>query len=153
MKNKDGKLKIGIIDFGMTIKLDEDIKKTLLKVFEIMFNDNDGINTNFIKLSNAVFNVEINIDNYSNDDYLKMNKIIYDMFINIKKGNVTEHIINKTLCDYIKVSKVKNSFKSQVVQLLLSITMANSSVHYLLNNDIKLIEKINMEVMGELLMN
>jgi predicted unusual protein kinase regulating ubiquinone biosynthesis (AarF/ABC1/UbiB family) len=150
MRTENNELRTGIIDFGMHIELLPNIKKTLFVMLDFLFISNSSHN-NFIEHINYFINEPIEISNYTKEEYATMNHIFNTLFNKIKTGILTEQEINKSLNEFIKVSKVKTSFNKQLVQIILSITMTNSTLFNLLDNSNELFEKYTREIIMNML--
>ena len=128
--NDDGKLKLGIIDFGMFLKIgDSNVKMALSRVSDILLNSNDK-HKDFIFYVKDLLNPAPDISLYTSEQRIKLNSIIENLFTDLLKGKLTELTIRKykSKIDTIVPGLSKNHFDVDVVKILLAFTMINSTI-------------------------
>ena len=129
MKDK-GTLKLGIIDFGMSLNIgDSNIKLALSRVSDILLNSNDK-HKDFIFYVKDLLNPAPDISLYTSEQRIKLNSIIENLFTDLLKGKLTELTIRKykSKIDTIVPGLSKNHFDVDVVKILLAFTMINSTI-------------------------
>ena len=126
----EGKLKLGIIDFGMSLNIgDSNIKLALSRVSDILLNSNDK-QKDFIFYVKDLLNPAPDISLYTSEQRIKLNIIIENLFTDLLKGKLTELTIRKykSKIDTIVPGLSKNHFDVDVVKILLAFTMINSTI-------------------------
>jgi predicted unusual protein kinase regulating ubiquinone biosynthesis (AarF/ABC1/UbiB family) len=149
---RDGELKTGIIDFGMHIQLSPNLKKTLLRILGMLYTEKDN-GLDYVQYVNDFIGIPIDFSNYSKVEYQQMNKIFKDMFEKIREGILIEQDINVALNEFMRISRIKTVFNKQTIQILLSLTMTNSTIFNLLNYDTDIFEKYCRDIITDILMN
>ena len=128
--NHDGTLKLGIIDFGMSLNIgDSNIKMALSRVSDILLNSNDK-QKDFIFYVKDLLNPAPDISLYTSEQRIRLNIIIENLFTDLLKGKLTELTIRKykSKIDTIVPGLSKNHFDVDVVKILLAFTMINSTI-------------------------
>ena len=126
----DGTLKLGIIDFGMSLNIgDSNIKLALSRVSDILLNSNDK-HKDFIFYVKDLLNPAPDISLYTSEQRIRLNIIIENLFTDLLKGRLTELTIRKykSKIDTIVPGLSKNHFDVDVVKILLAFTMINSTI-------------------------
>ena len=127
---EDGMLKLGIIDFGMFLKIgDSNVKQALSRVSDILLNSNDK-HKDFIFYVKDLLNPAPDISLYTSEQRTRLNVIIENLFTDLLKGKLTELTIRKykSKIDTIVPGLSKNHFDVDVVKILLAFTMINSTI-------------------------
>ena len=127
---EDGMLKLGIIDFGMFLKIgDSNVKLALSRVSDILLNSNDK-HKDFIFYVKDLLNPAPDISLYTSEQRTRLNVIIENLFTDLLKGKLTELTIRKykSKIDTIVPGLSKNHFDVDVVKILLAFTMINSTI-------------------------
>ena len=128
--NDNGTLKLGIIDFGMSLNIgDSNIKLALSRVSDILLNSNDK-HKDFIFYVKDLLNPAPDISLYTSEQRIRLNIIIENLFTDLLKGRLTELTIRKykSKIDTIVPGLSKNHFDVDVVKILLAFTMINSTI-------------------------
>uniref|UniRef100_A0A6C0E4A6 ABC1 atypical kinase-like domain-containing protein n=1 Tax=viral metagenome TaxID=1070528 RepID=A0A6C0E4A6_9ZZZZ len=128
--NDEGTLKLGIIDFGMFLKIgDSNVKMALSRVSDILLNSNDK-HKDFIFYVKDLLNPAPDISLYTSEQRIRLNIIIENLFTDLLKGRLTELTIRKykSKIDTIVPGLSKNHFDVDVVKILLAFTMINSTI-------------------------
>ena len=128
--NDNGTLKLGIIDFGMSLNIgDSNIKLALSRVSDILLNSNDK-QKDFIFYVKDLLNPAPDISLYTSEQRIRLNIIIENLFTDLLKGRLTELTIRKykSKIDTIVPGLSKNHFDVDVVKILLAFTMINSTI-------------------------
>lgn len=126
----EGTLKLGIIDFGMFLKIgDSNVKMALSRVSDILLNSNDK-HKDFIFYVKDLLNPAPDISLYTSEQRIRLNIIIENLFTDLLKGRLTELTIRKykSKIDTIVPGLSKNHFDVDVVKILLAFTMINSTI-------------------------
>ena len=126
----EGTLKLGIIDFGMSLNIgDSNIKVALSRVSDILLNSNDK-HKDFIFYVKDLLNPAPDISLYTSEQRIRLNIIIENLFTDLLKGKLTELTIRKykSKIDTIVPGLSKNHFDVDVVKILLAFTMINSTI-------------------------
>ena len=93
--NDNGTLKLGIIDFGMSLNIgDSNIKLALSRVSDILLNSNDK-HKDFIFYVKDLLNPAPDISLYTSEQRIRLNIIIENLFTDLLKGRLTELTIRK----------------------------------------------------------
>ena len=127
---EDGTLKLGIIDFGMFLKIgDSNVKLALSRVSDILLNSTDK-HKDFIFYVKDLLNPAPDISLYTSEQRTRLNIIIENLFTDLLKGRLTELTIRKykAKIDTIVPGLSKNHFDVDVVKILLAFTMINSTI-------------------------
>lgn len=127
---ENGVLKLGIIDFGMFLKIgDSNVKLALSRVSDILLNSNDK-HKDFIFYVKDLLDPAPDITLYTSEQRIRLNVIIENLFTDLLKGRLTELTIRKykSKIDTIVPGLSKNHFDVDVVKILLAFTMINSTI-------------------------
>ena len=127
---EDGTLKLGIIDFGMFLKIgDSNVKLALSRVSDILLNSTDK-HKDFIFYVKDLLSPAPDISLYTLEQRTRLNVIIENLFTDLLKGKLTELTIRKykSKIDTIVPGLSKNHFDVDVVKILLAFTMINSTI-------------------------
>ena len=147
----DNELKLGIIDFGMVVKLTPILKSALLKIFNFTFMEESNMINNYIPLINSFINDPLDIKLYDDTIINEINDGFRDLFVLLKDGSITEYDLNVIINKLSNITKKNNSFNPQFVQIMLSMSMTNSNIYSLLDNDIEIFEDLYRQVIEEML--
>ena len=126
----DGVLKLGIIDYGMVLKIgDTKVKRALSRVSDLLLNSNEK-NKDYVLYVKDLLEPAPDITLYTSEQRLKLNHTIENLFTDLLKGKLTELTIRKykSRIDTIVPGLSKNHFDADIVKILLAFTMINSTI-------------------------
>jgi len=147
----DNELKLGIIDFGMVVKLTPTLKSTILKIIDLVFMEESNEINNYIPLINILVNDPLDIKLYDDTILNTMNDYFRGMFALLKKGTMNEYELHLAIDKLTNITNKKNSFTPLFTQIMLSMSMTNSNIYSLLDNNIELFEELFKQTIEEVL--
>jgi predicted unusual protein kinase regulating ubiquinone biosynthesis (AarF/ABC1/UbiB family) len=133
--NETGELKMGIIDFGMNIKMTNEIKKSLLFFSETIYSNVKLEEANYHKHINIFIQNKIDIKIFSIDDLKRIDTLLYTLLKDIQKGILEEAIINATFKEVGNILQINLVLNMDFVLILLSLSMTQCCINYLSNYD------------------
>jgi len=143
--------KIGIIDFGMNMNLNPEIKSSLQFFSDTMFTTDDIHDVKLSKHINRFLLEPINISKLDKQDLDCIDKSVLELLILMKKGTLVENDVNTI---FEQISKKLNTpliLNMEFVLILLSMSMAQSTSFILANHDIVVLEKTFKNVYFEIM--
>lgn len=150
--NDNGTYKIGIIDFGMNIKINNDIRKILTMVVEL--NYTTGLeNSHLSKYINSILTSPIDINELTKQQTTVLDNCLIELALQMQKGSLNEQVVDN---EYRKMANVLTPqfefvFNIDFILLLLGVSMGNSSAFTLVNHNKQIIEDTMKEVYFEMM--
>ncbi len=150
---KDGDThKIGVIDFGMNVKIITDIKK-LLQLFGELAYTTGFENAKLHKQVNIMLEKPIDLSKMSDDQKHQVDKNIAIMASHMQSGDLTEQHINEGYNNMaiVLVPQFEFVFNIDFILLILGVSMGNSTIQIMVKNDYMFIEKTLKELYFEIM--
>ena len=151
MEDEAGNLKLGIIDYGMNIKVTKEIKRALIYFSEQIFSNSPKLKNLSSHIDSFIIN-KINMNEISLENIDKTNVLMYELFKSIKSGILNEAVLHKVFGDIAILLNLKQfELNMDFILILLSLSMMQGCINYLSNYDKKISEKIFTEVYLEIM--
>ncbi len=137
---KDGKLKLGIIDFGMVLVLTSSIRGIINCIVDMNAIGKSANNTTHVKLINLMFDTNIDDKTLNEEQRIILMEAMQHLAHMCFIGQLNESLVFKTVEDVNKVLNNKLVLNLNTFLLILSMAMANSVMQTLSGGDSNLIE-------------
>ena len=150
--NDNGIPKIGIIDFGMNVKMTKDIQKSLLDFSNIAYTTGFE-NAKVHKYINSFLIKPIDISKLSEKQLGIIDKAICYMAQQMQSGDLNEEHINKgynEMADAI-TPQFEFVFNMNFILVMLGVSMGNSTVKIMMKNDTESVAQILKELYFEIM--
>jgi predicted unusual protein kinase regulating ubiquinone biosynthesis (AarF/ABC1/UbiB family) len=134
--NDNGVLKLGVIDYGMFLKINDcKVKSALSRISDLLINSRDK-NKDFTFFVKDLLDPIPDITLYTTEQRVIVNSILESLFTDLLNGKLTELLIRKykSRLDTIIPGLSKNKFDVDIVKLLMSFTMINSTILSMTND-------------------
>jgi predicted unusual protein kinase regulating ubiquinone biosynthesis (AarF/ABC1/UbiB family) len=134
--NDNGVLKLGVIDYGMFLKINDcKVKSALSRISDLLINSTDK-NKDFTFFVKDLLDPIPDISLYTPEQRVVVNSILESLFTDLLNGKLTELLIRKykSRLDNIIPGLSKNKFDVDIIKLLLSFTMINSTILSMTND-------------------
>lgn len=143
---KDGKLKLGIIDFGMVLVLTNNVRGILNCIVDLNGVDNKP---SPLKLINLMFDTKIDESKLNADQRTILMDAVQNLAQMCFTGQLNESVVFKTVEDINRVLNDKLILKLDTFLLILSMAMTNSVLQTLSGGETELIESNMRQVVAE----
>ena len=145
---ENGILKVGIIDFGMVLKI-SDTGKEFLKSFAEITN---GVpKDNSIQIISTLLNINIDKNKLKAEEIQQINDVYKKLALMISSGQGTDKEVFKIVEQFKSILKIKVKISLELFLIIISVSMANSTVVQLSKGDLKLVEETSKKVVSEIL--
>ena len=124
--NDANELKIGLIDYGIIMKLNYSLKKSLVKTLELFYRCSAGKygKFNMIKLANSMFEPPMSdamVAGYRD----KICKVIMEYTDGIFSGIFNDRVLGETILKISKITGTQCRFKIGIGRVFMGMTIAN----------------------------
>jgi predicted unusual protein kinase regulating ubiquinone biosynthesis (AarF/ABC1/UbiB family) len=145
---ENGILKVGIIDFGMVLKM-SDTGKEFLKSFAEITN---GVpKDNSIQIISTLLNINIDKNKLKAEEIQQIDDVYKKLALMISAGQGTDKEVFKIVEQLKSILKIKVKISLELFLIIISVSMANSTVVQLSKGDLKLVEETSKKVVSEIL--
>ena len=130
-----GALKMGIIDFGMNIKVTKEVKKALMFFSEIIYSEVKVEEAKFHKHINIFIQNKVDLSKYTANELRMVDDLLVTLLKDIKNGNLEESKINSRFKEIANILNISLVLNMDFVLILLSLSMTQCCINYLSNYD------------------